>query len=74
MKERHPGVDWAAIDDVIFAKANPAGEDIRNVARMSLLLAGLPQTVSGTPTTGYAGRAWMRSPPQRALSAAERQT
>src|SRR6201996_1262658 len=45
--QRNPGVDWAAVDDVIFGCANQAGEDNRNVARMALLLAGLPQTVPG---------------------------
>ena len=44
---RNAGVDPAAIEDVIFGCANQAGEDNRNVARMSLLLAGLPVTVSG---------------------------
>src|SRR3954469_888367 len=42
------GLDWEAVDDVIFGCANQAGEDNRNVARMSLLLAGLPVSVSGT--------------------------
>jgi 3-oxoadipyl-CoA thiolase len=45
--ERHPGVDWSALDDVILGCANQAGEDNRNVARMSGLLAGLPQEVPG---------------------------
>ncbi|MGC2703826.1 MAG: acetyl-CoA C-acyltransferase, partial [Candidatus Acidiferrales bacterium] len=40
---RNPSVDWAALDDVIYGCANQAGEDNRNVARMALLLAGLPQ-------------------------------
>ena len=44
---RNPAVDWAAIDDVVFGCANQAGEDNRNVARMSLLLAGLPKEVPG---------------------------
>jgi acetyl-CoA C-acetyltransferase len=44
---RHTKVDWAAVDDVILGNANQAGEDNRNVARMSLLLAGLPATVPG---------------------------
>ncbi|MFY8018399.1 MAG: 3-oxoadipyl-CoA thiolase, partial [Inhella sp.] len=39
---RHPGLDWAALDDVLYGCANQAGEDNRNVARMSALLAGLP--------------------------------
>ncbi|MDH5558543.1 MAG: 3-oxoadipyl-CoA thiolase, partial [Alphaproteobacteria bacterium] len=45
--ERNKGLDPAAIDDVLYGCANQAGEDNRNVARMSLLLAGLPETVPG---------------------------
>ena len=45
--DRHPGLEQAAIDDVIMGCANQAGEDNRNVARMALLLAGLPVTVPG---------------------------
>ena len=45
--DRHPGLDWAAVDDVLYGCANQAGEDNRNVARMSALLAGLPQAVPG---------------------------
>lgn len=52
---RNASVDWAAIDDVIFGCANQAGEDNRNVARMSLLLAGLPQEVSGTTINRLCG-------------------
>ncbi|MEY4753217.1 MAG: hypothetical protein RJA44_892, partial [Pseudomonadota bacterium] len=44
---RNPGVDWAAVTDVLYGCANQAGEDNRNVARMSALLAGLPQDVPG---------------------------
>ncbi len=44
---RHPGVDWAALDDVLLGCANQAGEDNRNVARMAVLLAGLPVDVPG---------------------------
>ena len=44
---RNATVDWAALDDVIFGCANQAGEDNRNVARMALLLAGLPKEVPG---------------------------
>ena len=44
---RHPGVDWAAVDDVLYGCANQAGEDNRNVARMAALLAGLPHGVPG---------------------------
>ena len=52
---RNASVDWAAVDDVIFGCANQAGEDNRNVARMSLLLAGLPQAVSGTTINRLCG-------------------
>jgi 3-oxoadipyl-CoA thiolase len=45
---RHPDVDWASVDDVIYGSANQAGEDNRNVARMAALLAGLPVDVPGT--------------------------
>jgi acetyl-CoA acyltransferase len=45
LMERNPGVDWAALDDVMLGCANQSGEDNRNVARMSSLLAGLPQEV-----------------------------
>ena len=45
LMERNAGVDWAAVDDVVLGCANQAGEDNRNVARMSSLLAGLPQEV-----------------------------
>ena len=47
LMQRNPGVDWAALDDVIYGCANQAGEDNRNVARMSALLAGLPLEVPG---------------------------
>ncbi len=52
---RNAGVDWAMVDDVIFGCANQAGEDNRNVARMALLLAGLPQTVSGSTINRLCG-------------------
>ncbi|MFD1913022.1 3-oxoadipyl-CoA thiolase [Halodurantibacterium flavum] len=55
LMERNAGVDWAAVDDVIFGCANQAGEDNRNVARMSLLLAGLPETVTGTTINRLCG-------------------
>ncbi|MBK5530065.1 3-oxoadipyl-CoA thiolase [Pseudomonas sp. TH06] len=47
LMERNPSVDWSAIDEVFLGCANQAGEDNRNVARMALLLAGLPETVPG---------------------------
>lgn len=52
---RNLGVDWQAVDDVIFGCANQAGEDNRNVARMSALLAGLPKEVSGTTVNRLCG-------------------
>jgi len=67
LQERNPTVDWSQVDDVIFGCANQAGDDNRNVARMSLLLAGLPIAVpgntinrlcgSGMDAIGYAARA-----------------
>ena len=53
--ERNPNVDFAAIDDVIFGCANQAGEDNRNVARMAVLLAGLPENVTGTTVNRLCG-------------------
>ncbi|MFS2115650.1 acetyl-CoA C-acyltransferase, partial [Herbaspirillum frisingense] len=55
LMERNPQVDWSAVDDVIFGCANQAGEDNRNVARMSLLLAGLPQEVPGSTINRLCG-------------------
>ena len=53
--ERHPKVDWEAVDDVIYGCANQAGEDNRNVARMSLLLSGLPKEVPGATVNRLCG-------------------
>ncbi|WP_275786455.1 3-oxoadipyl-CoA thiolase [Pararhizobium gei] len=55
LMERNSIIDWEAVDDVIFGCANQAGEDNRNVARMSLLLAGLPASVSGTTINRLCG-------------------
>ncbi|MCG6858035.1 MAG: 3-oxoadipyl-CoA thiolase [Salaquimonas sp.] len=55
LTERNKGVDWAAIDDVIYGCANQAGEDNRNVARMALLLAGLPDVVPGVTVNRLCG-------------------
>src|SRR3982750_1651271 len=55
LMERNAGVDWNAVDDVVFGCANQAGEDNRNVGRMSLLLAGLPQEVPGTTVNRLCG-------------------
>ncbi|VVD80704.1 beta-ketoadipyl CoA thiolase [Pandoraea eparura] len=52
---RNGGVDWTQVDDVIFGCANQAGEDNRNVARMSSLLAGLPQDVPGATLNRLCG-------------------
>jgi acetyl-CoA C-acetyltransferase len=52
---RNPGVDWAAVDDVIYGCANQAGEDNRNVARMAALLAGLPVEVPGATVNRLCG-------------------
>ncbi|MBZ6381019.1 3-oxoadipyl-CoA thiolase [Sphingomonas sanguinis] len=53
--ERNPGVDWSAVDDSILGCANQAGEDNRNVARMAVLLAGLPEAVPGTTVNRLCG-------------------
>jgi acetyl-CoA acyltransferase len=52
---RNAKIDWAALDDVVMGCVNQAGEDNRNVARMSLLLAGLPETVSGATVNRLCG-------------------
>jgi 3-oxoadipyl-CoA thiolase len=53
--ERNPKVDWAALDEVVLGCANQAGEDNRNVARMALLLAGLPAAVPGVTVNRLCG-------------------
>jgi len=55
LMERNAKVDWAAVSDVFYGCANQAGEDNRNVARMSALLAGLPQSVSGATINRLCG-------------------
>ena len=55
LMERNPSVDWGSLDDVIYGCVNQAGEDNRNVARMALLLAGLPQTVPGATVNRLCG-------------------
>ncbi|MGG5889311.1 3-oxoadipyl-CoA thiolase [Falsiroseomonas sp. HC035] len=52
---RHPDLDWSAVEDVIFGCANQAGEDNRNVARMSALLAGLPESIPGSTVNRLCG-------------------
>jgi len=78
MMERHPSVDWNVLDDVVFGCANQAGEDNRNVARMALLLAGLPKEVpastvnrlcgSGMDAVGIAARAIKSGEAQLAIA------
>ena len=55
LMERNPNVDWSAVDDVAMGCANQAGEDNRNIARMALLLAGLPVTVPGNTLNRLCG-------------------
>jgi len=52
---RHPGLDWSAVDDLIYGCANQAGEDNRNVARMAALLSGLPLAVPGATINRLCG-------------------
>lgn len=65
---RNPSVDWSVLTDVIYGCANQAGEDNRNVARMSLLLAGLPVSVPGSTVSRLCGSGLERSAPQRERS------
>jgi acetyl-CoA C-acetyltransferase len=55
LMERNPSVDWARVDDVVFGCANQAGEDNRNVARMAVLLAGMPVAVPATTVNRLCG-------------------
>jgi acetyl-CoA acyltransferase len=55
LMQRNPGVDWSAVDDVFYGNTNQAGEDNRNVARMALLLAGLPDAVPGATINRLCG-------------------
>ncbi|MFK5977807.1 MAG: 3-oxoadipyl-CoA thiolase [Rhizobiaceae bacterium] len=55
LQERNPNVDWAALDDLYYGCVNQAGEDNRNVGRMSLLLAGLPETVAANTINRLCG-------------------
>ncbi len=55
LRARNPGVDWAAVADVLYGCANQAGEDNRNVARMASLLAGLPMEVPGATINRLCG-------------------
>lgn len=55
LMQRHPGVDWSAVDDLILGCANQAGEDNRNVARMAVLLSGMPIGVPATTINRLCG-------------------
>jgi 3-oxoadipyl-CoA thiolase len=55
LMDRHKGIDWDAVDDVVLGCVNQAGEDNRNVARMALLLAGLPEKLSGATINRLCG-------------------
>ena len=55
LMERNPGADWSQLDEVVLGCANQAGEDNRNVARMALLLSGLPENVPGTTINRLCG-------------------
>ncbi len=55
LMQRNPGVDWSAVDDLIYGCANQAGEDNRNVGRMAVLLAGMPVVVPGTTVNRLCG-------------------
>jgi acetyl-CoA acyltransferase len=55
LQDRNPSVDWQQLDDVIYGCANQAGEDNRNVGRMALLLAGLPEGVPGSTVNRLCG-------------------
>ena len=70
---RNPKADWSRLDEVFFGCANQAGEDNRNVARMALLLAGLPDSrFPASPSTGCARPASTRWAMPRARSAPAR--
>ncbi|MBV9248116.1 MAG: 3-oxoadipyl-CoA thiolase [Acetobacteraceae bacterium] len=55
LMQRHPDIEWDTLDDVIMGCANQAGEDNRNVARMAVLLAGLPASVPGSTVNRLCG-------------------
>src|SRR5215207_4871804 len=55
LRERNSNVDWQRLDDVIYGCANQAGEDNRNVGRMALLLAGLPESAPGSTVDRLCG-------------------
>ena len=62
LMSRHPSLDWEALDDVFYGCANQAGEDNRNVARMSALLAGLPIAVPGVTLNRLCGSGMESTP------------
>ena len=65
---KHPNLDWSQVDEVFFGCANQAGEDNRNVARMALLLAGIPESVPGQTLNRLCASASMRSAPRAVRS------
>jgi 3-oxoadipyl-CoA thiolase len=71
LMRRHPGLS-DKVDEVFLGCANQAGEDNRNLARMALLLAGLPDSIPGATVTACAPRAWTRSRRRRGRSSPAR--
>ena len=69
---RNPKIDWEKLDEVYYGCANQAGEDNRNVARMALLLAGLPVSVPGVTLNRLCASDLMQSARRRARSAPAR--
>lgn len=67
LMERNPGVDWAAVTDVLYGCANQAGEDNRNVAHMSSLLAGLPVEVPGATINRLCGSSLTPGSPRQPM-------
>jgi 3-oxoadipyl-CoA thiolase len=74
LTKRNPKADWAALDEVVLGCANQAGEDNRNVARMALLLAGLPEQVPGLTVNRLCAPASTRSATRRGRSAPARRS
>ena len=60
LMERNPSINWEKVDDIIYGCANQAGEDNRNVGRMSALLASVPYQVPATTINRLCGSSWMQ--------------
>ena len=58
--KRNPNTDWEQVEDVLLGCANQAGEDNRNIARMALLLAGLPHQIGGETINRYVLQEWQQ--------------